>query len=121
MDFTPRDNSVTGFTATVKIPSAFAQEYTLVPVEGCTIKTESYNAASGELTFTLNGSVNSGSAATLTLKVPTTASVNSRLSVQVEGSAGDATFAETLSWEVTAPTPSPQGPWWRGLRIPATS
>ena len=95
MDFTPRDNSVTGFTATVKIPSAFAQDYTLVPVEGCAIGNQSYNAASGELTFTLNGSVNSGSAATLTLKVPTTASVNSRLSVQVEGSAGDATFAET--------------------------
>ena len=115
MDFTPRDNSVTGFTATVKIPSAFAQEYTLVPVEGCTIKTESYNAASGELTFTLNGSVNSGSAATLTLKVPTTASVNSRLSVQVEGSAGDATFAETLSWEVTAPYTVTAGTMVAGL------
>ena len=116
MDFTPRDNSVTGFTATVKIPSAFAQEYTLVPVEGCTIKTESYNAASGELTFTLNGSVNSGSAATLTLKVPTTASVNSRLSVQVEGSAGDATFAETLSWEVTAPYTVTAGTMVAGLK-----
>ena len=115
MDFTPRDNSVTGFTATVKIPSAFAQEYTLVPVEGCTIKTESYNAASGELTFTLNGSVNSGSAATLTLNVPTTASVNSRLSVQVEGSAGDATFAETLSWEVTAPYTVTAGTMVAGL------
>ena len=115
MDFTPRDNSVTGFTATVKIPSAFAQEYTLVPVEGCTIKTESYNAASGELTFTLNGSVNSGSAATLTLKVPTTASVNSRLSVQVEGSAEDATFAETLSWEVTAPYTVTAGTMVAGL------
>ena len=116
MDFTPRDNSVTGFTATVKIPSAFAQEYTLVPVEGCTIKTESYNAASGELTFTLNGSVNSGSAATLTLNVPTTASVNSRLSVQVEGSAGDATFAETLSWEVTAPYTVTAGTMVAGLK-----
>ena len=115
MDFTPRDNSVTGFTATVKIPSAFAQEYTLVPVEGCTIKTESYNAASGELTFTLNGSVNSGSAATLTLNVPTTASVNSRLSVQVEGSAGNATFAETLSWEVTAPYTVTAGTMVAGL------
>ncbi|MFQ6892376.1 MAG: phosphodiester glycosidase family protein [Acutalibacter sp.] len=115
MDFTPRDNSVTGFTATVKIPSAFAQEYTLVPVEGCTIKTESYNAASGELTFTLNGSVNSGSAATLTLNVPTTASVNSRLSVQVEGSARDATFAETLSWEVTAPYTVTAGTMVAGL------
>ncbi len=115
MDFTPRDNSVTGFTATVKIPSAFAQEYTLVPVEGCTIKTESYNAASGELTFTLNGSVNSGSAATLTLNVPTTASVNSRLSVQVEGSAGNATFAETMSWEVTAPYTVTAGTMVAGL------
>ena len=115
MDFTPRDNSVTGFTATVKIPSAFAQDYTLVPVEGCAIKTESYNAASGELTFTLNGSVNSGSAATLTLNVPTTASVNSRLSVQVEGSAGDATFAETLSWEVTAPYTVTAGTMVAGL------
>ena len=115
MDFTPRDNSVTGFTATVKIPSAFAQDYTLVPVEGCAIKTESYNAASGELTFTLNGSVNSGSAATLTLNVPTTASVNSRLSVQVEGSARDATFAETLSWEVTAPYTVTAGTMVAGL------
>ena len=52
MDFTPRDNSVTGFTATVKIPSAFAQDYTLVHVEGCAIENQSYNAASGELTFT---------------------------------------------------------------------
>ena len=115
MDFTPRDNSVTGFTATVKIPSAFAQGYTLVPVEGCAIGNPSYNAASGELTFTLNGSVNSGSAATLTLKVPTTASVNSRLSVQVEGSAGDATFAETLSWEVTAPYTVTAGTMVAGL------
>ena len=115
MDFTPRDNSVTGFTATVKIPSAFAQEYTLVPVEGCTIGNQSYNAASGELTFTLNGSVNSGSAATLTLNVPTTASVNSRLSVQVEGSARDATFAETLSWEVTAPYTVTAGTMVAGL------
>ena len=115
MDFTPRDNSVTGFTATVKIPSAFAQDYTLVPVEGCAIENQSYNAASGELTFTLNGSVNSGSAATLTLKVPTTASVNSRLSVQVEGSAGDATFAETLSWEVTAPYTVTAGTMVAGL------
>ena len=115
MDFTPRDNSVTGFTATVKIPSAFAQDYTLVPVEGCAIKTESYNAASGELTFTLNGSVNSGSAATLTLNVPTTASVNSRLSVQVEGSAGNATFAETMSWEVTAPYTVTAGTMVAGL------
>ncbi len=115
MDFTPRDNSVTGFTATVKIPSAFAQDYTLVPVEGCAIGNQSYNAASGELTFTLNGSVNSGSAATLTLKVPTTASVNSRLSVQVEGSAGDATFAETLSWEVTAPYTVTAGTMVAGL------
>ena len=116
MDFTPRDNSVTGFTATVKIPSAFAQDYTLVPVEGCAIGNQSYNAASGELTFTLNGSVNSGSAATLTLKVPTTASVNSRLSVQVEGSAGDATFAETLSWEVTAPYTVTAGTMVAGLK-----
>ena len=115
MDFTPRDNSVTGFTATVKIPSAFAQDYTLVHVEGCAIENQSYNAASGELTFTLNGSVNSGSAATLTLKVPTTASVNSRLSVQVEGSAGDATFAETLSWEVTAPYTVTAGTMVAGL------
>ena len=115
MDFTPRDNSVTGFTATVKIPSAFAQGYTLVPVEGCAIGNPSYNAASGELTFTLNGSVNSGSAATLTLKVPTTASVNSRLSVQVEGSAEDATFAETLSWEVTAPYTVTAGTMVAGL------
>ncbi len=115
MDFTPRDNSVTGFTATVKIPSAFAQDYTLVPVEGCAIGNQSYNAASGELTFTLNGSVNSGSAATLTLKVPTTASVNARLSVQVEGSAGDATFAETLSWEVTAPYTVTAGTMVAGL------
>ena len=115
MDFTPRDNSVTGFTATVKIPSAFAQDYTLVPVKGCAIGNQSYNAASGELTFTLNGSVNSGSAATLTLKVPTTASVNSRLSVQVEGSAGDATFAETLSWEVTAPYTVTAGTMVAGL------
>ena len=115
MDFTPRDNSVTGFTATVKIPSAFAQDYMLVPVEGCAIGNQSYNAASGELTFTLNGSVNSGSAATLTLKVPTTASVNSRLSVQVEGSAGDATFAETLSWEVTAPYTVTAGTMVAGL------
>ena len=115
MDFTPRDNSVTGFTATVKIPSAFAQDYTLVPVEGCAIGNQSYNAASGELTFTLNGSVNSGSAATLTLKVPTTASVNSRLSVQVEGSAGDATFAETMSWEVTAPYTVTAGTMVAGL------
>mgnify|MGYP000781857359 CR=1 FL=1 len=115
MDFTPRDNSVTGFTATVKIPSAFAQDYTLVPVEGCAIRNQSYNAASGELTFTLNGSVNSGSAATLTLKVPTTASVNARLSVQVEGSAGDATFAETLSWEVTAPYTVTAGTMVAGL------
>ena len=115
MDFTPRDNSVIGFTATVKIPSAFAQDYTLVPVGGCTIENQSYNAASGELTFTLNGSVNSGSAATLTLKVPTTASVNSRLSVQVEGSAGDATFAETLSWEVTAPYTVTAGTMVAGL------
>ena len=116
MDFTPRDNSVTGFTATVKIPSAFAQDYMLVPVEGCAIGNQSYNAASGELTFTLNGSVNSGSAATLTLKVPTTASVNSRLSVQVEGSAGDATFAETLSWEVTAPYTVTAGTMVAGLK-----
>ena len=116
MDFTPRDNSVTGFTATVKIPSAFAQDYTLVPVEDCAIGNQSYNAASGELTFTLNGSVNSGSAATLTLKVPTTASVNSRLSVQVEGSAGDATFAETLSWEVTAPYTVTAGTMVAGLK-----
>ena len=116
MDFTPRDNSVTGFTATVKIPSAFAQDYTLVPVEGCAIGNQSYNAASGELTFTLNGSVNSGSAATLTLKVPTTASVNSRLSVQVEGSAGDATFAETMSWEVTAPYTVTAGTMVAGLK-----
>ena len=115
MDFTPRDNSVTGFTATVKIPSAFAQGYTLVPVEGCAIGNPSYNAASGELTFTLNGSVNSGSAATLTLKVPTTASVNSRLSVQVEGSAGNATFAETMSWEVTAPYTVTAGTMVAGL------
>ena len=115
MDFTPRDNSVTGFTATVKIPSAFAQDYTLVHVEGCAIENQSYNAASGELTFTLNGSVNSGSAATLTLKVPTTASVNSKLSVQVEGSAGDATFAETLSWEVTAPYTVTAGTMVAGL------
>ncbi len=115
MDFTPRDNSVTGFTATVKIPSAFAQDYTLVPVGGCAIENHSYNAASGELTFTLNGSVNSGSAATLTLNVPTTASVNSRLSVQVEGSAGDATFAETLSWEVTAPYTVTAGTMVAGL------
>ena len=115
MDFTPRDNSVIGFTATVKIPSAFAQDYTLVPVGGCTIENQSYNAASGELTFTLNGSVNSGSAATLTLKVPTTASVNSRLSVQVEGSARDATFAETLSWEVTAPYTVTAGTMVAGL------
>ena len=116
MDFTPRDNSVIGFTATVKIPSAFAQDYTLVPVGGCTIENQSYNAASGELTFTLNGSVNSGSAATLTLKVPTTASVNSRLSVQVEGSAGDATFAETMSWEVTAPYTVTAGTMVAGLK-----
>ena len=115
MDFTPRDNSVTGFTATVKIPSAFAQDYTLVPVGGCAIENHSYNAASGELTFTLNGSVNSGSAATLTLNVPTTASVNSRLSVQVEGSARDATFAETLSWEVTAPYTVTAGTMVAGL------
>ena len=115
MDFTPRDNSVTGFTATVGIPAAFAENYALVPVEGCTITNQSYNTASEELTFTLTGSVNSGSAATLTLQVPTTASVNSSLSIQMEGSAGDATFAETLSWKVTAPYTVTAGTMVAGL------
>ena len=115
MDFTPRDNSVTGFTATVGIPAAFAENYALVPIEGCTITNKSYNTASEELTFTLTGSVNSGSAATLTLQVPTTASVNSSLSIQMEGSAGDATFAETLSWKVTAPYTVTAGTMVAGL------
>ena len=72
LDFTPRDNSVTSMTAEVKLPAAFAQGYALTDAQGIAIEA-AYNSATEVLRFTVDGAVNSGPMATLTVKVPTSA------------------------------------------------
>ena len=103
LEFTPRDTTVQSVTAKVQVPRAFAQDYQLAAADGCTITSQQYNDASQTLSFTVTGSVNTGNMATLTLKIPTTASVGTDLSAIVSGQAGEETFAETVTWKVTAP------------------
>ena len=102
LDFTPRDNSVTSMTAEVKLPAAFAQDYALTDARGNAIEA-AYNSATEALRFTVDGAVNSGPMATLTVKVPTSAVPGANFTCIVSGLAGEASFSGTITLPISAP------------------
>ena len=102
LDFTPRDNSVTSMTAEVKLPAAFAQDYALTDARGNAIEA-AYNSATEALRFTVDGAVNSGPMATLTVKVPTSAVPGANFTCIVSGLAGEASFSDTITLPISAP------------------
>lgn len=102
LDFTPRDNSVASMTADVQLPAAFAQGYVLTDAQGETIEAD-YNSATEVLRFTVDGAVNSGPMATLTVKVPTSAVPGANFTCIVSGLAGEASFSDTITLPISAP------------------
>ena len=102
LDFTPRDNSVASMTADVQLPAAFAQGYVLTDAQGETIEAV-YNSATEVLRFTVDGAVNSGPMATLTVKVPTSAVPGANFTCIVSGLAGEASFSDTITLPISAP------------------
>ena len=102
LDFTPRDISVTSMTAEVKLPKAFANEYVLKNAQEEKI-TSTYNPATEILKFTVDGTVNNGAMATLTVKVPTDAVTGSNFSCSIHGNAGENTFSDTVTLPISAP------------------
>ncbi|OUN82867.1 hypothetical protein B5G06_08915 [Flavonifractor sp. An52] len=115
LDFTPRDNSVDSMTVTLDVPRAYADGYQITPAASCEVSSMSYNSTAEELTFTVTGSVNSGSMATLTLNVPAGAATGTTLTIPVNGQAGGSTFNATPSWTVTAPYTVTSGQMVAGL------
>lgn len=115
LDFTPRDNSVDSMTVTLDVPRAYATDYQVTPAASCEVSSVSYNSTAEELTFTVTGSVNSGSMATLTLNVPAGAATGTTLTIPVNGQAGGSTFNATPSWTVTAPYTVTSGQLVAGL------
>ena len=102
LDFTPRDISVTSMTAEVKLPKAFANDYVLTNAREEKI-TSTYNPATEILKFTVDGAVNNGAMATLTVKVPTDAVTGSNFSCSIHGNAGENTFSDTVTLPISAP------------------
>ena len=102
LDFTPRDNSVASMTADVQLPAAFAQDYVLTDAQGNAIEA-TYNSATEVLRFTVDGAVNSGPMATLTVKVPTSAVPGANFTCIVSGLAGEASFSDTITLPISAP------------------
>ena len=102
LDFTPRDNSVASMTADVQLPAAFAQDYVLTDAQENVIEA-TYNRATEVLRFTVDGAVNSGPMATLTVKVPTSAVPGANFTCIVSGLAGEASFSDTITLPISAP------------------
>ena len=110
LDFTPRDNSVTSMTADVQLPAAFAQDYALTDARGNAIEAD-YNSATEVLRFTVDGAVNSGPMATLTVKVPTSAVPGTNFTCIVSGLAKvvkkDMEEVMSFSGTITLPISAP--------------
>ena len=102
LDFTPRDNSVASMTADVQLPAAFAQVYVLTDARGNAIEA-TYSSATEVLRFAVNGAVNSGPMATLTVKVPTSAVPGANFTCIVSGFAGEVSFSDTITLPISAP------------------
>lgn len=102
LDFTPRDNSVDSMTAEVKLPKAFANDYQLTDAQGTAIAA-TYNSATEILSFQVNGAVDSGAMAVLTVKVPTDAVTGSNFVCLINGTAGEKTFSDTVTLPISAP------------------
>ena len=109
LDFTPRDNSVASMTADVQLPAAFAQGYVLTDAQGNAIEA-AYNSATEVLRFTVDGAVNSGPMATLTVKVPTSAVPGANFTCIVSGLAKvvkkdmeEVSFSGTITLPISAP------------------
>lgn len=115
LDFTPRDRSVTSMTAEVKLPKAFANEYSLTDAQGTAIAA-TYNSATEILSFQVDGEVNSGPMATLTVKVPTDAVTGSNFSCSIHGNAGENTFSDTVTLPISAPYTVSAGTMVVGLK-----
>ena len=115
LDFTPRDNSVDSMTAEVKLPKAFANDYQLTDAERTAIAA-TYNSATEILSFQVNGAVNSGVMAVLTVKVPTDAVTGSKFSCYIHGTAGKNTFSDTVTLPISAPYTVSAGEMIVGIR-----
>ena len=115
LEFTPRDVSVESIEATVSVPPAYADNYELTTAEGVEIESQSYNAASQTLSFKVTGTVETGTAATLTFAVPTSAAVGETITFPINGAAGGETFNATPTWTVSAPYTVTAGTMVAGL------
>lgn len=120
LDFTPRDNTVTAMNVEMAVDKIFAQNFTYTAAEGTSFSSAPvYNNATGLLSFSITGSVDSGPMAQLTLKVPTSATVGSNLSCRVTGTAtvgsGTDSFNGTVSLPVSAPYTLTAGDLIKGI------
>ena len=115
LDFTPRDSSVASMTAKVKLPKAFATDYSLTDAQGTAIEA-TYTSATEILRFQVNGAVDSGAMATLTVNVPTDAVTGSNFVCLINGTAGKNTFSDTVTLPISAPYTVSAGEMVLGLK-----